>query len=99
MSQVISRAVDFLGEAQRSVLVAREIKKTKAGGSGDSLGIREEVGPGRISIARCYHLVVYMGTCRDQEERSIWVGPGRGLLAMAALRSLVSSGPRHKGTV
>lgn len=36
MGQVLSYAMDFLGEAQRSVLVAREIeiKKTKAGGHG-----------------------------------------------------------------
>jgi hypothetical protein len=51
MSQVLSCAVDFLGKAQRSVLVAREIKKTKAGGSGGSLGTREDVGPGRMNIA------------------------------------------------
>lgn len=97
IGQVLSCAVDFLGEAQRSVLVAREIKKTKAGGTGDSQGIRAERGRGRMNIARCCHLVVHMDICRDQEKRSIWVWPGRGLLAMAALRSLVSSGPSHTG--
>lgn len=96
MGQVLSYAIDFLGEAQRSVLVAREIKKTKAGGTGDS--IRAEVGPGSMNIARCCHLVVHLGTCRGREESSIWVGPGRGLLEMAALRSLVCSGPSHTGT-
>lgn len=62
MGQVLSYAMDFLGEAQRSVSVAREIKRTKAGGTGDR--IRAEVGRGRMNIARCCHLVVNLGTCR-----------------------------------
>lgn len=72
------------GEAQRSVLVAREIKKTKAGGTGDGLGNQSGGGPRENEYCSMLPSGGGYRHLQDQEERSIWVGPRMGLLAMAS---------------